>query len=105
MSSIRAVRAYGLLDGATLLFLVLVAMPLKYLAGMPLAVRVMGSVHGLFFVLFVVSLVRATTEHRWSRRIWLPVLLAAVVPGGVFFFERMLRDVSQDTSKGERARS
>jgi integral membrane protein len=35
-------------------------MPVKYLAGFPLAVRVAASVHGALFLLFLVSLYRLT---------------------------------------------
>ena len=34
-------------------------MPLKYLAGYPLAVRIAGSIHGALFLLFLVALYRA----------------------------------------------
>jgi integral membrane protein len=100
MSSVSSVRTYAIVDGATLLFLVLVAMPLKYFASMPLAVRVVGSVHGLVFVLFVIALVRAVSEHRWPLRVWMPVLFAAVVPGGIFFLHRALKDVPGPSGRG-----
>ncbi len=99
MSSLRSVRTYAMVDGASLLVLVLVAMPLKYLAVTPVAVRVVGSVHGLVFVLFVIALVRATSEHRWPLRVWMPVLLAAIVPGGIFFLDRTLKDAPSDANR------
>lgn len=99
MSSVRAVRTYAMVDGASLLVLVLVAMPLKYLAATPVAVRVVGSVHGLVFVLFVIALVRAISEHRWPLRVWMPVLLAAIVPGGIFFLDRTLKEASSDANR------
>lgn len=45
----------GKLEGYSYLALLLIAMPLKYLADMPLAVgiRIAGSVHGVLFVAFV----------------------------------------------------
>ena len=47
-------RAFPRQRGVTLLeLLVGVAMPLKYLAGEPMMVRIVGSLHGLLFVLFV----------------------------------------------------
>ena len=44
----------SLFEGSTLVILVCVAMPLKYMAGMPMAVRVTGMIHGVLFLLFLV---------------------------------------------------
>jgi len=41
-----ALRLFSLLDGISYIVLLGIAMPLKYLADKPLAVRVTGSVHG-----------------------------------------------------------
>ncbi|HEU4538346.1 MAG TPA: DUF3817 domain-containing protein [Polyangiaceae bacterium] len=79
------------LEGLSLLVLLGIAMPLKYLANMPLAVRVVGSLHGLFFVLYVFAVGEAFTAGRWraSRAFW--ALVASVVPFGTFAFEAKLR--------------
>ena len=51
----RDLRAVALLEGASYLLLLGVAMPLKYLAGMPGAVRAVGSAHGGLFLLYVAA--------------------------------------------------
>ncbi|RYZ34498.1 MAG: DUF3817 domain-containing protein, partial [Myxococcaceae bacterium] len=53
MSALRQLRLIAFLEGLSFLGLLFVAMPVKYLLGQPLAVRVAGSVHGLLFLLFV----------------------------------------------------
>ena len=40
----------GKLEGYSYLALLFIAMPLKYMADMPLAVRIAGSIHGALFV-------------------------------------------------------
>lgn len=65
VKSVRQLRIAALLEGISLLGLVFVAMPLKYLAHLPMAVRVVGSVHGLLFLVFVVSLFQVALERRW----------------------------------------
>ena len=90
MSALRMLRLYGFLEGASLLLLVLVAMPLKYLYGLPLAVRIVGSVHGLLFLLFVAALVRTASELGWPIRRSLLGLGASLVPGGTLVFDRSL---------------
>jgi integral membrane protein len=54
------------------------------------AVPVMGPVHGVLFILYVVFLVIARQQQRWdAKRTWLLFLLS-VLPTGGFFAERML---------------
>ena len=91
MSSLKTLRAFALVEGVSLLVLVLIAMPLKYFAELPIAVRVVGSLHGLAFILFVVLLARTAADRDWGPRIWLSLLGASVVPGGVFFVDRLLK--------------
>ena len=50
---LRPLRVASWAEGATLLLLMLVAVPLKRLAGMPEAVSVMGPIHGAAFVAYV----------------------------------------------------
>lgn len=66
-------------------------MPLKYLAGKPEFVRLVGSVHGGLFVIYVVAVLLAARSWRWSAsRVGL-ALIAAVVPFGPFWFDARLR--------------
>lgn len=41
-------------------------MPLKYLANMPMAVRIVGSLHGLLFVVLCFALLRAMVSAKLS---------------------------------------
>lgn len=80
------------LEGVSYLVLLGVAMPLKYAAGLPLAVRVSGAIHGLLFLGFVVALVRAVSEERWPLRRAARWFVASLIPLALFFLERELRD-------------
>lgn len=84
-------RAIGLLEGASFLLLLGVAMPLKYLAGMPMAVRVVGSLHGLLFVLFALAVVEALAAGRFTWRQAAGAMVAAVLPFGPFVLDARLR--------------
>jgi integral membrane protein len=87
-------RLLGMLEGVSFLVLLGVAMPLKYLAGQPLAVRIAGSAHGLLFVLFVMAVMHVAVEMRWPLRRIAAALAAAVLPFGPFVFDAHLRRVS-----------
>ncbi|HEU4577703.1 MAG TPA: DUF3817 domain-containing protein [Polyangiaceae bacterium] len=81
----------ALLEGLSLLVLLGVAMPLKYLADLPLAVRIVGLVHGLAFLAYAKNLIEALATGKWPRRTVLLGLLAGFVPAGTFFFLHRLR--------------
>lgn len=53
MTALRQLRLVALLEGTSFLVLLFIAMPLKYLAGLPLAVRIVGSVHVVPFGTFM----------------------------------------------------
>jgi integral membrane protein len=90
MSSLHRLRMIALAEGASFVVLLFVAMPLKYLAGMPLAVRIVGTVHGLLFIVFLAVLYRAATDRRWPLHRALAALVSAVVPFGTFVFDRSI---------------
>jgi integral membrane protein len=66
-------------------------MPLKYFAGMPLAVKLAGWMHGLLFMTFCMLLMVAHGERQWSLRWTALILVAALLPFGPFVIDRRLR--------------
>lgn len=90
VSQLRQFRVVAYLEGISYLLLLGVAMPLKYLADLPLAVRIMGSLHGLLFVAFVVALARAAWARRWplTRPLWM--FATSLVPFGMVVLDRAL---------------
>lgn len=80
-------RLVGFLEGLSFLVLVLIAMPLKYFAGEPLAVRYVGMAHGILFLLYLLALVPVALDFRWGwQRVGLAVL-ASLLPAGPFVFD------------------
>jgi integral membrane protein len=83
-------RLVSLLEGASYVALLGIAMPLKYFAGQPRAVTVVGAIHGGLFVLFMITLLGASRAQRWSLRTMAIATIAALVPLGAFWLERSL---------------
>lgn len=98
-TAIRQLRIVAMLEGASFVALLAIAMPLKYLAGMPGAVRVVGMAHGVLFVLYVAALVNAQISARWRLPQVLGLFLASVVPLGPFVADRWLRQQQHATSR------
>jgi integral membrane protein len=84
-------RLLGLLEGISLLLLVFVAVPMKYVANDPSGSALLGPVHGVLFLLFVFNTLSVGVERRWVFRhtTW-KVLLACVIPFGTFYIDRKI---------------
>jgi integral membrane protein len=87
---LRWMRAVSLLEGSTLVLLVLVAVPLKHLAGFPIATTLMGSIHGMAFLLYIWMLIQMVSGGGWSRSETTRMVVAAFIPFGAFVNERAL---------------
>jgi integral membrane protein len=91
-TTVGRLRAAGMVEAVSFLLLLGVAMPLKYFAGMPLAVKFAGWIHGLLFLAFVVCLLVAHGERRWPMRWTAMIFVAALLPFGPFVIDRRLRN-------------
>jgi integral membrane protein len=84
-------RIIAFLEGISLLILVGVAVPLKYGWHNPALVKIMGPVHGLLFLFFVLNTISVGIAYKWEFRIttW-KVLLACIIPFGTFYIDRKI---------------
>lgn len=88
---IGRLRAIGLLEGASFLILLGVAMPLKYWLDIPIAVKIVGWTHGLLFIGFCAALANATRSSGWGIGRAGLGFVAALLPFGTFVFDGTLR--------------
>ncbi|MFF7473622.1 DUF3817 domain-containing protein [Streptomyces sp. NPDC008092] len=68
------------------------------------AVPVMGAVHGVLFILYVIFWADAWNRAKWSAGTGLLYFVLSVLPTGGFFAERKLRRASEDAVIAARAR-
>jgi len=85
-------RLIALLEGISFIILLFIAMPLKYLAGMPLAVKSIGWVHGALFVFYVILLVQVWIEYNWKFIKVLGAFIASLLPFGTFYLDKKLKE-------------
>ncbi len=78
-------RLVAFLEGLSLVLLLFVAMPLKYMLDMPAMVRFVGMGHGLLFVAYVIYVLLAKSEFKWSVGKTLLAIFLSVVPFGTFW--------------------
>ena len=87
-------RVVTLLEGISFILLVFIAMPLKYMMGMPEAVRVIGMAHGILFILFVLMLIYLCTKYEWPLGISFLLFIAALLPFAPFIADRMIKKLN-----------
>lgn len=83
-------RLIANIEGWSYIVLLFVAMPLKYWAGMPMAVRIVGMLHGVLFVAFCLSLLEMILRFRWSIIKVILVFISSLLPFGTFYMDYKL---------------
>lgn len=92
-TTLGRLRVVGWAEGASFLILLGIAMPLKYFADSPMAVRVVGMAHGILFLLYVLAAIQAALEYSWPWKRTALVLIASLLPAGPFVVDaRILRE-------------
>ena len=85
---IKAFRIITLLEGFSLLALLFLAMPLKYIWNLPQMVQVAGMVHGILFLVFAVLALMVFYELKWSLKTLGIVMFASLIPFGAIYIDK-----------------
>lgn len=97
--TIKTLRIIGLLEGLSFLLLLFVAMPMKYMMGNPILVKYVGMGHGVLFIAFLVVLFIVCEKQKWSLKVFIMGLIAAILPFAPFIFDRKLKKYEQNIAQ------
>src|SRR5688572_15267141 len=89
-NTLGRLRLTGILEGLSFIILLAIAMPLKYMAGKPEMVSIVGMDHGVLFILYILFTVLAKFEYPWSWKKMFALWVASVVPFGTFYADYKL---------------
>ena len=89
-TSVGRLRLCGMFEAISFLLLLGIAMPLKYLAGWPMAVRWVGMAHGVLFMLYVLLVLLAWLDKKIPVVHALLAVICSVIPFGPFLIDRKL---------------
>ncbi len=81
---------YVALVEATSFLALLVATYIKYQNDAPTGVQILGPIHGVLFIAYVLIAINIRLRGRWSDWVTLGVLVGAVVPFGGYVVDRWL---------------
>jgi integral membrane protein len=94
-------RWAGYAEGATLVVLLFLAVPLKHLGGDARLVSIMDPLHGLVFLAYMWLLVQTVGAGIWTKRDALRLAGASLLPFGTWSGDRFVRERLKAASESE----
>ncbi|WP_067483162.1 DUF3817 domain-containing protein [Actinomadura hibisca] len=88
MDIVRSFRLVSVVEAISFLLLLLVAMPLKYVADVPQVVSIVGPIHGVLWMAYVALVFLVRGPLAWDGTRTLLALVASVLPVAPFYVER-----------------
>lgn len=89
--TLQLFRHIGIAEGISFLVLLGIAMPLKYFANLPMAVKIVGYAHGFLFIAFILLAWQAKTNLNKSMGWFVLAFLASLIPFGTFVLDQHLK--------------
>lgn len=80
-------RAIAFLEGISYILLLFIAVPLKYLIGNDLYVKLLGMPHGLLFIMYLILAYLVKDKNSWNLKEFSIIILASIFPFGTFYVE------------------
>jgi len=87
---IRAFLIIGKIEGYSYLFLLFVAMPVKYLLAKRELVTIGGIIHGVLFVAFVATILAMIIQVGMTLRKAMLAFVLSLIPFGTFYLKKTL---------------
>jgi integral membrane protein len=97
-NAVPFLRGIALAEAVSYLILLGIAMPLKYLAGQPQAVKITGMAHGVLFVVFCLALLRVMIKAGWPFKRCALIFIASFIPFVPFFLDRRMKVWEQESA-------
>jgi integral membrane protein len=90
-SVLKNLTIMGYLEGTSFLLLLGIAMPLKYMLGIPEAVKYVGMAHGALFIAYILMLLIATSKIKMPLWAMPAGVVGSFLPFGPFVFDHLLK--------------
>lgn len=95
-NSLSLFRKIAFWEGVSAIILFVIAMPMKYLFDMPMAVKIFGNLHGFLVVLFLLFMVVVGNKFKWSIGVYVVCVVACIIPIGTFILDaKFLKPLSK----------
>ena len=98
-STLQRLRMISLTEGVSFVLLLFVAMPLKYFADQPMAVKIVGWIHGVLFMGLGFATLHTMKVLGWPFSRGLKVVVAGLLPFGPFVIDPRLRAAQEEQDR------
>ena len=85
---IQKFRFLSFLEGLSFLVILFITMPLKYMFDSPMPNKIIGMVHGVLFLLYIVFAIFLKVEFNWLNKKLAVILLVSIIPFGTFWADK-----------------
>ena len=84
----KAFRLISFLEGISYLLLLFVAVPIKYIQGNELYVKILGMPHGILFIGYILLAILIQKKMKWNLKAMVVISLASIIPFGTFYVDK-----------------
>jgi len=95
LNVLKRFRVISIAEGISMVVLLFIAMPLKYGFDLPAMVKYTGWIHGILFMVYVLTLFPTSRSLKWSFYTTFLALIASILPFGPFLFDRKLKNAEK----------
>ena len=88
-SFLNIFRIIAFLEGLSYILLLFIATPIKYVYHDEQYVKLLGMPHGLLFVAYIALAFMLKADMTWTSKQFKHILLAAIIPFGTFYIDRL----------------
>tara|TARA_B100000780_G_C20901525_1_gene358837 strand:- start:72 stop:353 length:282 start_codon:yes stop_codon:yes gene_type:complete len=81
-------RWIAFLEGISYILLLFVAVPIKYILGIEIYVKILGLPHGLLFSTYIIFVFYYNLKKFWGISAFLLMILASILPFGTFYIDQ-----------------
>jgi integral membrane protein len=91
-NTVKTFRHINTLEGYSYLLLLFVAMPLKYMLGFAIAVKIAGMLHGILFIALLILLGLASEKAQWGLKTNAVFFIASLIPFASFVTSKQIKN-------------
>lgn len=84
----KAFRLISFLEGISYLLLLFIALPIKYIQGNELYVKILGMPHGILFIGYILLAILIQKKMKWNLKAMVVISLASIIPFGTFYVDK-----------------
>lgn len=81
-------QVIGMAEGISLLLLLFICTPLKYVLEVKEPTKIIGMIHGVLFIAYVMVVLVAHSELSWKKSRTAFLLIASIIPFGTIYADK-----------------